>query len=398
MKRSVYTPIGGLSGPVAIATWRQDWRLTVATHTIAFAGTSVEAGATRALVPVAGDSFFAVQGTSAGAGPTAYLLPDKMHLVACYAMGEELAHAQIVAPSLLSVGYPFIRPIDVQSVPASDPNFQVFHDGALSLPSGEPVSIGVDKAGPGRNADAKARIEAVILLWFVQHPQHHQVTHPGAHGAGPSPAGVAPGGLGHTGSGHTHKGHEHTYWLRYKLVPAAANEEIEPQYRWVQFPIEFEQTLPSGTYAVVGHEHVGDKAVAARLIFPGSVHRPATIAEGKLASRTAQGFYEGLFGVLGHFKTISLPYVEVLTAEKAKVAAHEGYLRVARVGDVDHPLGQGATHHAAHTVAAHAPAPSHGAPRLAVGAPAPGVAPAPGTAHAPGAGGAPLYPGGHLPG
>jgi hypothetical protein len=142
----------------------------------------------------------------------------------------------------------------------------------------------------------------------------------------------------------------------------------------------FEQTLPAGTYAVVGFEHVGPTAVAARLIFPGSVHRPGTVAGITLGSRTFQGFYEGLFGIYGHFKTISLPYVEVLTTAADAVNQHEGYLRVCRVGDLDHPGSLG--YQASPAQASPGPAAaqvlgSPAPPGLAAGGSAPGLAAAP---------------------
>jgi len=320
-------------------------------HTVAFVREPTKASATREFVPVLIDTFFAVQGTNAAGTANAFLLPDKMHLVAAYAIGEELARAQIVAPSLLSVGYPFIRPLEAAATttPASDPNFQVFHDGSVVIPSGEPLMVGVEFEATAVGAGAQTT--AVALLWF-SHQHHQQHEQHAQHG---------PEQPHHAG----HASHEPTFWLRYELVAGGDGAGNTVKWRWSQFSIEFDQTLPAGTYAVVGFEHIGATAISARLIFPGCVHRPATVAGTKLGSRTYQGFYEGLFGIYGHFKTISLPYVEVLTTASDVANQHEGYLRVIRVGDLDHPGALG--HGGGWVQGGHEHAASHGAPSITAG-------------------------------
>ena len=247
------------------------------THTVAFAGQpNVAAGAARASLPAVLDTYLAVQGGS-GQQPTAFLLPGKMHLVASYAIGQELQHAQVITPSLLAVGYPFIRPLDNGMFPVSNPNVQILQAGGLELPSGEPVSVAIDGTVPGNAAAAVAAgkalevempANAVVLLWLHEEqrehdgpPEHQHAQHEHVEAEHP---------------GHEHK-HQSSFWLRYTLAANGAN--LTP-YAWNQFAIVLEQSLPAGTYDVVGFEHIGGTAIAARLIFPGSVYRPGTVAIG----------------------------------------------------------------------------------------------------------------------
>jgi hypothetical protein len=223
-----------------------------------------------------------------------------MNLAAAFAIGTSLQRARVNSPSLLRVAYPYIRPIQQGNVPANDPNMMVLRCNQLLIPAGEPVGIDVVTANAGDLV--------ITLLWFTNN------------GAVPLPKGDG-------------------YWLRYTAPTSnqtpGSSSFISP-LRWSQLVPVFDQTIPAGTYAVTGFEHTGTaggSAIAARLVFPGSVYRPGTVATQLVTERTSQYFYDGAFGVLGTFQTISPPSIEVLCTSPDTVA-HEGYIRVVRIADL----------------------------------------------------------------
>lgn len=310
-------------------------------HTVAYAAKIPSASPAFALTAVQ-DQFFSALGS------TAFLLPSEMKLIAAFAIGPSLQRARVNSPSLLRVGFPSIRPIQQAATAPNDPNMMVLHHNQLHLPPGEPVGI---DAVTGTDQDL-----GIALVWFRHaHPQH---MHPGQMPMSP----------GHH-EGHHGQHHEHgeSFWLRYTAQTSPdgspANSVVSP-LRWSQLNPVFDQVIPSGTYEVIGFEHAGTTAIGARLIFPGSVYRPGTIANTSVAQRTFEGFYNGSFGIYGTFQTISPPAVEVLcTATDA--APHEGYMRLIRVGDLTAQQTHGHQHGSAGAggpstmlPVSHAPAPA----------------------------------------
>lgn len=259
-------------------------------HTVAFAASAVSPANASFALPVVQDQFFSASGS------TAFLIPEQMKVLAGFAIGPSLLRARINSPSLLRVGYPSIRPIQQSPTPLTDPNMMMLYDNPLLVPPGEPV--GVD-AVIGNNNDP-----SISLLWFVSGP------------LSPSPRGES-------------------FWLRYTAATTQSDGKtsVIAPLRWSQLGPTFDQSIPSGTYAVIGFEHTGPSAVAARIIFPESVYRPATVAMTTVGARTAQIAYDGSLGTLGSFRTVAPPSIEVLCTSP-DVATHEGYLRVVRVGDL----------------------------------------------------------------
>jgi hypothetical protein len=285
----------------------------VSFHTVAF--TAPTASSQLTPLNLVTDQFFSASGS------TAFLLPSEMTLIGAYVLGAGLRRARVNSPSLLRVGFPFVRPIEVSANPVTDPNVMVLHHSHLHFPTGEPV--GIDIAGDSGVVTG--------LLWFTPGHVHK---HEGGH--------AQHGGEWQAQGAHDHERHasmHESFWLRYTIT-TAGNPGATTPLVWTQLVPTFDQTLPSGTYAVRGFEHIGPTAIAARLIFPGSVFRPGTVAMTSVGARTHRAFYEGSFGMFGVFRTISPPYVEVLTTGadnpggSLDANGHEGYLRIVRLGDL----------------------------------------------------------------
>ncbi len=229
-------------------------------------------------------------GVFSRASASGLYVPAGMNLVAAQAIapvsGSGLPRMRVTAPSLLRIGYPYMRPME-GSPGATDPNFQVLLDRPVGFPNNEVV--GIDVAWNAIVAGAK---DIYAILFFR-----------GANAALPP------------GDG---------FWIRGYSTTA-----ITTTKSWVAVSPTWDITLPEGNYAVVGFEHVSDTgAVAARLVFPGSPWRPGTISIGPTA-RTHAAFYEGQFGVFGTFAAFAPPSFEVLVS--AANTYQEFYLRVVKL-------------------------------------------------------------------
>src|SRR5262249_35161743 len=111
-----------------------------------------------------------------------------------------------------------------------------------------------------------------------------------------------------------------SFWLRYTADlsrnPPPAPPPSGPT--WSGITVTFDQTIPSGTYAIIGFEHWSPTAIAARIVIPSQLPRPGVVAmNGGIAfnggARTHHAFYHGHLGVYGTFQTTSPPSIEVLT-------------------------------------------------------------------------------------
>jgi hypothetical protein len=253
-------------------------------HTAAY--TATVATSTTGALSTTTDPYLARYST------TQFVLPQPMSIVAAYGTIplNSFTRAQVVAPSLLRVAYPNIRPLDIVASGAgspADPNVSVLLDAPLPLRPAEGVGAQATAgAAPGR---------AFVALWLADKLD------------------PVPDGDG--------------FWIEYTIASATltAND-------WVFATVTYTGgTLPEGYYAVVGFEHFCTQAIAARLVFPGQAARPGTVAQTALNNRTHRIFYEGEMGVLGTFHTSAPPNIEYLV-NGTPTTAQTGYLRVIRIG------------------------------------------------------------------
>lgn len=81
---------------------------------------------------------------------------------------------------------------------------------------------------------------------------------------------------------------------------------------WVNGNITFSQTLPNGTYQVVGMRARGTNLVAARLVFKGAAWRPGVPAINSVSDRGNWHMRQGDLTVFGSFEQTNPPSVDAL--------------------------------------------------------------------------------------
>lgn len=81
---------------------------------------------------------------------------------------------------------------------------------------------------------------------------------------------------------------------------------------WVNGGLTFSQTLPAGTYQVVGMRARGPNLVAARLVFTGGMFRPGVAAINALGDLDPYYARYGQMGVFGQFDNTTPPTVDCL--------------------------------------------------------------------------------------
>lgn len=251
-------------------------------HTAAYTGLGVTN--TTAALSTTSDQYLARYST------TQFVLTQPMAVIAAYATVpvNTFLRAQIVAPSLLRVGYPNIRPLDVVASGAgapANPNVANWLDAPVGLKPAEGLSA---QATAGATTG-----RAFVVLWLADKLE------------------PVPNGDG--------------FPIEYtSSTTGVAND-------WTALTVTYVGgTLPEGYYAVVGFEHYCTAGIAARLVFPGSPTKPGTVAQTAVNNRTHRMFYEGKMGVMGKFHTSAMPSVEVLA--NGGPTSHSGYLRVIRLG------------------------------------------------------------------
>lgn len=226
------------------------------------------------------DPFFQVSGT-------AMRPPRDVRVLGAGAGGSGLTHGRLEAAGLLRVAYPGVVPLNgAVTVAAGLPRVMDNTDRPLMLTGGEDVYFAV------KNGGAAATFGLLLVGFDVP---------------------AVPSG--------------ESFWLRYSKsgITATANA-------WTPYTdVTWEQTLPSGTYAIIGMDHWGATAAAARLILAGSRYRPGVYAHVNAAASEGNGlFLQGRLGVLGYFTNQQLPGVEVLCT--GADTSFDGVIRVVRIG------------------------------------------------------------------
>jgi len=217
------------------------------------------------------------------------VLPADMWLVASFAQSPNISAARVSSASLRRISPAHIVPVNPPAT-QFEPSIMVYPTSPLRLPAQEEISVEVLTAAPDT--------DLFSILWV-------------ADGRTPAPAGDS-------------------FWIRYTSSTATTPGQ------WTTLNVLYDTPLAAGVYAVIGIQHTcpGGTGLCSRLIFDGQTLRPGVLPiTGTTTMRSNWVFYDGSLGVLGTFRSYSPPRVEVLASGVEN--AHQGYLRVVRISDVD---------------------------------------------------------------
>lgn len=99
---------------------------------------------------------------------------------------------------------------------------------------------------------------------------------------------------------------------------------------WTQIGITWDQTIPAGTYTVIGTQHQSATAICHRLNFRQKGLRPGFLSLNSLGNMTDPSYYFGGWGSLGTFTTTVYPFFEVFC--NGADAAHDICMTMIKTG------------------------------------------------------------------
>jgi hypothetical protein len=247
-------------------------------HTVAWRLSIADASVATDITPVV-DGIMTIQNN--------HFLPQKNYnLIYAYFGGAGATRARFITPSWRQVSTPWIRPINLSIVPLDEPNVADYSGNPLGIRGLEEWQLEGYQTSGGA---------AVVV---------------GVAGISEGPITPAPQGdiIAMRGTGTT-------------TVTAGA---------WSNCSVTWQDTLPNGTYAVVGFEPTGATCVAGRLIFEDQVMRPGSVGQGLVSGNGSPLFRYGNLGVWGRFNAYRIPSVEMLC--NAADTTQEVYLHLVRNG------------------------------------------------------------------
>lgn len=200
----------------------------------------------------------------------AHYLPNRpMRLFGGAFLGANLTAVRLVTPKTRSVVPPPLYPINATLLPPDRPHIFDRRNNPFGLNAVEEISI---QANIGGAANA---YNTVILL--------------AGDSIDPTPAGDI-------------------YALHGTATTAATANA------WSQINVTWDQTIPAGTYTIIGSQHQSTNALAHRWIFrdQGSIYRPGFLSITGLGNMTEPSLYYGGWGAWGTFNTYTYPNLEVL--------------------------------------------------------------------------------------
>lgn len=99
---------------------------------------------------------------------------------------------------------------------------------------------------------------------------------------------------------------------------------------WTQIVPVWDQTIPAGTYSVIGTQHQSTNAIAHRFFFKNQLLRPGFLSLTSLGNLSDPTYYYGGWGQLGQFTTTAYPTIEVFC--NGTDAAHDLTMTMVKVG------------------------------------------------------------------
>ena len=183
-----------------------------------------------------------------------------------YGVGATLTRAQLQSPSLRRVLQVDVAPFDTGSALPTSPRKVYFRDAdPIPLDGGEALDAFITNTASDRET---------VLAWL--------------------------------GPGASKPDNRPCYTMRVTSTPTAVAGV------WTNGAITFDQTLPAGSYDVVGARFRSTNLIAFRFVFVGGTYRPGAIGFASSAVQDYDKFRDGNLGVWGSFRHNSPPTVDFL--------------------------------------------------------------------------------------
>jgi len=230
-------------------------------HTLVGWSESQDTGAVLTLVAALADQHVTVSGDDV-------TVPELAQLGGYYALGTTITLAQLSSPHLRRISLLDIGALDLGAEPLTTQNFHSRFTNPLPLEAGEKLNALVAEAAAGAEQET-------VLAWLCD-------------GA------IAPV----TGE---------VFTVR------CTNTTTLTGYAWTNGALTFSQTLPVGSYSVVGARGVSAGLIAFRLVFPGYPWRPGGVGHDAVGDLDPPGQRYGGWGVWGTFRDNAPPTVDFLS-------------------------------------------------------------------------------------
>ena len=186
-----------------------------------------------------------------------------------YAIGTAITRAQLVSPSIRR-RYPLeVTPIEIATEPADPVKYTPFFASPIGLDEDEALNFQAAENGAGAN-------QSTGVVWLCD------------------------------GATAPISGSE-MFTIR------ATNASTLVAYAWTNGALTFSDTLPAGTYAVVGMRASSTGLIAARLVFSQYPWRPGCIGSDTLGELGVPIFRMGGLGIWGEFQHNTPPTVDFLS-------------------------------------------------------------------------------------
>lgn len=215
-----------------------------------------------------------------------FILPRPGRLRMMYSAGASILRARVNTPSLRYVGLPFVGPVNTALVVPSPSNLTDWGELGPPIPTADEVSVEHSLGGAAPENEFS-------LVWFSFGPPKIV--------GGP------------------------VYRIRFTAsITCSAGT-------WVNGSMTPDQTLPAGTYSVVGMTANGTNLAAARLVFANGGFRPGCLTMNAVNSIPQKVFTDGSLGQYGVFDSVNIPTLDAFSV--AACTSQEVYLDIVRLGD-----------------------------------------------------------------
>ncbi|MEM2990161.1 MAG: hypothetical protein QXQ02_03150 [Halobacteria archaeon] len=228
-------------------------------HTIVAWSESVAADTTQTNLNAVPDEHVRVEGDN-------IMVPDFNRIIGYYANGENIQNVQLSSPSLRRLALVDIAPVENSALPESPPD-------PICRPL-SPLTLDIDESlsALAGNADASSAHQENVVLFLSNGP-------------------VTP------------VNGEIITIRTTATAPATA-------YAWANAPLVFSQTLPVGTYDLVGARCEQANTIAFRFVFIGGIWRPGMLAVPDIDYDDYEYSRFGALGVWGTFSHNRPPSVD----------------------------------------------------------------------------------------